>query len=256
MDYALISLTYKGLIAELVLSNEKRRNCLSQKAILELRQALTEIEASSARAVILRAAGTVFCSGHDFAEMNSMDKEAMLNLVQSCSNLMQALRGLPQPIVAQVQGPAIGAGCQLALSCDFVVASKNASFQTPGGKAGWFCTTPMVAVSRVLGAKRALEMLMTGDVVSADTALGWGMINKVVEPGQLEVAAEEFAARLMVGSRYSQQLGKRTFYQQLELEEGAAYEVATNIMADSAASYEARETMQAFVEKRKPVFKE
>lgn len=167
---------------------------------------------------------------------------------------MQTLHEIPQPVVARVHGLATGAGCQLALTCDLVVASEEAAFETPGGRGGWFCTTPMVAVTRAVGAKRALEMLLTGDPVDAQRAFQWGMVNRVVPHASLETETRELAERASRGSVASKAIGKRAFYAQVALDEHQAYAHAAEVMATSALLPDAQEGMRAFLEKRRPTF--
>jgi len=169
--------------------------------------------------------------------------------------LMQTLQAMPQPVLAKVQGPAIAAGCQLALSCDLVIASENAFFQTPGGAAGWFCFTPMVALSRSIGRKRAFEMLMSGEAVPARRACDWGMINYVVSPEQLNDEALKLLHKVTKGSPQMRALGKKAFYTQIEISQAHAYQYATDMMALSGMTEDPQERMKAFVEKRPPVFR-
>ncbi|MBI3844930.1 MAG: enoyl-CoA hydratase/isomerase family protein [Planctomycetes bacterium] len=241
-------------IAEVVLSKPERRNALSVAMIRELQAALDRIGAGSARALIVGSTGPVFCSGHDFADMAGRGLEEMRALLLACARMMQTLHEIPQPVVARVHGLATGAGCQLALTCDLVVASEEAAFETPGGRGGWFCTTPMVAVTRAVGAKRALEMLLTGDPVDARRALEWGMVNRVVPHASLETEARELAERASRGSVASKAIGKRAFYAQVALDEHQAYAHATEVMAASALLPDAQEGMRAFLEKRRPSF--
>jgi len=241
-------------IVEVALDRAERRNALSAEMIDELTASCEEIGRSDARGVILAAAGTVFCAGHDFADIVGKSYIEMKALLERCTQMMQTIHRMPQPVLARVQGLATGAGCQLALTCDLVVASETAAFETPGGRGGWFCTTPMVALTRAVGTKRALEMLMTGDRIEARTAYDWGMINRVVAPEELEHEARALLQRATRGSRLSKGIGKQAFYRQVGLDEVGAYHVAVEVMAAAATTEAAREGMAAFVAKRAPKF--
>ncbi len=255
MRYTLLEIRNTDTFREIVLSNPDRRNALSLKLISELLDALAEPETMDAHAIMISASGSVFSAGHDFADMIGQDLDSMRELMHTCARLMQTLQALPQPVLAAVQGPAIAAGCQLALSCDLVVASANASFQTPGGRAGWFCFTPMVALTRSLGRKRAFEMLMSGEAVPAATACEWGMINRVVPPDQLKAEALALLHKVTRGSPQMRALGKKAFYTQIDMPQVQAYQYATDMMALSGITDDPQERMKAFAEKRPPVFK-
>jgi enoyl-CoA hydratase/carnithine racemase len=255
MENSLISIE-KAAISRLVLRRPGRKNALSYALLDHMHTALLELETSECRALIIASEGNVFCSGHDFGDLAKASREEMHALVCLCSKVMQKLHHLPFPTIASVQGGALGAGCQLALSCDLVIAATESYFQTPGGTGGWFCTTPGVAVARSLAPKRALEMLLLGLPVSATQALEWGMINRVVNASDLAAAATQFAELASKGSRSSKSMGKAAFYQQHELEEAAAYGYASEVMAESAFCPDAQENFRAFVEKRKPQFSE
>jgi enoyl-CoA hydratase/carnithine racemase len=206
------------------------------------------------RAVVIAAAGPVFSSGHDFADMIDRDLDAMRRLLGVCTEVMLGIARLPLPVVAQVQGIATAAGCQLVASCDLAVAVEEATFSTPGGRGGWFCHTPMVAVARAIGARRALELGMTGDPIDARTALAWGLVNRVVPRADLVAQTAVLARAASRGSLASKALGKRTFYRQVELDLEAAYAEAIDVMAQSAQTPDGREAMRAFVEKRPAVY--
>ena len=232
------------------LANPERRNVLTLAAIEQLTSAFEEAGDSDANGVILRAQGPVFSAGHDFTEMYEADLESVRHLFSRCSAMMMTIQSIPQPVVASVQGLATGAGCQLVATCDLAVASEDSSFATPGGKGGLFCTTPLVAVGRSIGRKRALEMAMTGDPIDAATALDWGLVNRVVAPGDLDVATSDLLARATRGSRRSKAIGKLAFYEQIDLEVGSAYTVATEVMATASVTPDAQESIEAFIEKR------
>src|SRR6184192_4546462 len=188
-------------LAIVTMNRPERRNALSEAHMTELTRAFRTLgEAGEARAIVLAAAGPVFSSGHDFADMVERDLDGMQRLLATCTELMLTIQRVPQPVVAQVQGVATAAGCQLVASCDLAVAAEEATFATPGGKGGWFCTTPMVAVSRNIGRKRALEMLLTGDSIDAQTAADWGLINRVVAPERLVEESQRFLDAACRGS--------------------------------------------------------
>ena len=244
-----------GDLATVTLNRPDRRNSLSESMLLDLGAALTRAAAPpSVRAVIIAAAGPVFSSGHDFADMADRDVNAMRRLLGVCTEVMLGLARLPVPVVACVQGIATAAGCQLVASCDLAVAVDEATFATPGGRGGWFCHTPMVAVARAIGARRALELGMTGDAIDARTALAWGLVNRVVPRAELVEETHKLARAASRGSPASKALGKRTFYRQVELELEAAYAEAVEVMAQSAVTPDGRESMRAFIEKRPAVF--
>ena len=255
MDYSLLNVSLTDCVVEIRLNNPRQRNPLSLKTITELTTAFNNVAGSDALGVILSATGPVFCAGHDFKDMLDKNLADMRELMQACSRLMQLIQQIPQPVVAQVQGAAIGAGCQLALSCDMVAASEDAFFQTAGGKSGWFCFTPMVAVARAIGRKRALEMLMAGDPIPAAQAFEWGMINRVVPAEKLEAETWDLIRRATRGSHLMKAMGKHAFYAQLDLDETHAYAYATELMASTGTMADPQERIKAFVEKRAPIFK-
>ena len=232
-----------------------RRNALSEA---HLRELVDEVQALAAdpgvRAIVIAANGVVFSSGHDMREMVERDQAAMEGLLGLCATLMRTLQSIPQPVVAAVQGVATAAGCQLVASADLAVAAETARFATPGGNGGWFCTTPMVAVQRVLTPKRALELLFTGDDIDAATALAWGLVNRVVPADRLLDEAKALARRASRGSATAKALGKRLFYETVGLDVDAAYARAVPAMAASALDPDAREWMRAFLEKRPAVY--
>ncbi len=255
MRYEHILVSSDGGLATVTMNRPERRNALSEAHMTELIDALRRIgEAGDARAVVLAAAGPVFSAGHDFADMAERDLAGMRRLLATCTELMLALQRLPQPVVAQVQGTATAAGCQLVATCDLAVAADTATFATPGGKGGWFCSTPMVAVSRVLTPKRALEMLFAGDPIDAATALAWGLVNRVVPAERLVEETAALARAASRGSTASKALGKRAFYDTVALDVEAAYARACEVMASSAVTDDGREAMRSFLEKRPGVY--
>ncbi len=238
-------------IAVLTLDHPKRRNALSREMLTELRDALQGSGADpSVRAVILRAEGPVFSSGHDLKEvLAAQDNPALFAL---CTEVMETIRLLPQPVIAEVHGLATAAGCQLVASCDLAVASEQASFATPGVKIGLFCTTPGVAVSRAVSTKKAMEMLLTGEPLSAADALAAGLVNRVVAHEHLHEETFALAKKISEASADTLARGKRAFYAQLPLDRPAAYELAQKEMVENAKTADAKEGMSAFLEKRPP----
>jgi enoyl-CoA hydratase/carnithine racemase len=245
-----------GGLGTVVMNRPERRNALSEAHMRELIDALRRFgdRPDEARAIVLAANGPVFSAGHDFADMVERDLDGIRRLLATCTELMLTVQRVPQPVVARVQGLATAAGCQLVASCDLAVAADTAAFATPGGKGGWFCTTPMVAVSRAVGAKRALEMLFTGEPIDAATALAWGLVNRVVPAARLVEETEALARAASRGSTASKALGKRAFYDTIGLDVEAAYARACEVMATSAMSEDGREAMRAFLEKRPGVY--
>jgi enoyl-CoA hydratase/carnithine racemase len=203
------------------------------------------------RAVILAAAGNVFSSGHDLSEMAGRDINEYRRLFDVCTELMGRVQTIPQPVIAEVQGIATAAGCQLVATCDLAIAAEEAAFATPGVKIGLFCTTPMVALSRVIGRKRALQMLLTGEVVDARRAAEWGLINSVVPAAELQVETRKLAARIAEASELVVALGKQAYYTQIDLEQPKAYAYAKEVMSMNSLAADAQEGISAFLEKRK-----
>jgi enoyl-CoA hydratase/carnithine racemase len=242
-------------IATVTMNRPERRNALSEAHMRELIAALREVsDEPDTRAIVLAATGPVFSSGHDFADMVERDLEGMRRLLATCTELMLSVQRVPQPVVARVQGTATAAGCQLVASCDLAVAAEEATFATPGGRGGWFCTTPMVAVARAIGRKRALEMLFTGDSIDARTALAWGLVNRIVPAARLDEETETLARAASRGSVTAKGTGKRAFYDTIDLDLEAAYAAACEVMATSALTPDGREAMQAFLEKRPGIY--
>jgi enoyl-CoA hydratase/carnithine racemase len=254
MQYKLVELQYADDFATITMNNPKKRNALSLKHMQELTAAFREVGESRVRGVILAANGPAFSAGHDFADMAGNDLEAMRKILRVCTTLMDTIQEIPQPVLARVHAIATAAGCQLVATCDLAVASTEASFATPGGKGGWFCTTPMVAVSRNIGRKRALEMLLTGDTIDAHTAADWGLVNRVVPPDQLVAESQRLLEAATRGSLLSKGIGKQAYYAQIEMPQPQAYNYAIEVMASTSQIPDAQEGMQAFLEKRKPRF--
>ena len=242
-----------GGVARLTLNRPERRNALNEALLEQLAAALAFIANDSRlRVVVLAANGHVFCSGHDLTEMIGRSKSRYHDLFALCSGVMLQLRNLPQPVVARVQGTATAAGCQLVAACDLAVAAETATFATPGVKIGLFCTTPMVPLVRTIAARPALEMLLTGEPISAARAYELGLVNRVVPAEQLDAALAELVEPILAASPLVIRLGKAAFYDQLPLDEREAYDRATDVMADNAVRHDAQEGMAAFLEKRAP----
>jgi enoyl-CoA hydratase/carnithine racemase len=246
-----IRLEPQNEIAILTLARPERRNALSLALMRELTGCLREIGAGrNARAVILAADGRVFSSGHDLAEMRGRTLRDYREIFDACCELMETVQSIPQPVIAEVQGLATAAGCQLVASCDLAVAGESAAFATPGVRIGLFCTTPMVALTRSIGRKRAMEMLLTGRTVSAAEAVEWGLVNRVAPDAQLRAATLELAAQVSAASPLIVTLGKQAFYAQIDLDQPKAYAYAKEMMSMNALASDAQEGFTAFLEKR------
>jgi enoyl-CoA hydratase/carnithine racemase len=248
-----------GPVAVLTLNRPAARNSLSEALIADLHAALNEIGAdASVRAVVIAANGPAFSAGHDLKELTARRSDAdggrayFAKLMNACSAMMQAIVHLPKPVVAAVQGIATAAGCQLVASCDLAVASDAAGFATPGVDIGLFCSTPMVALSRNVPRKQAMEMLLTGEPVSAATAQGIGLINRVVPRGSERSAAIELAHKVALKSAHTVKLGKSAFYRQAEMSLADAYTFAAKVMTENMMAADAEEGICAFIEKRVP----
>ena len=254
MAYEHLILTVDGPTATVTMNRPERRNSLSRAHLRELLDAFAEVGRSDALGLVLAANGPVFSSGHDFADLEGASLEDMRDLLGLCTEVMLAVADLPQVVVARVHGLATAAGCQLVASCDLAVAGESAGFAAPGGKAGWFCTTPMVAIGRSIGRKQALELALTGDVIDAATAAEWGLVNRVVPDDELDAAVADLLARATRGSASSRAIGKRAFYTQIGMDLPQAYAYAIEVMAAASQTADARENVAAFLAKRPPVF--
>ncbi len=254
MEYELVELKFEGDFATITLNNPERRNALSLKMMKQVTAAFQEAGESQARGIFLAANGPVFSAGHDFADMAGRDLNTLRKLLKVCTNMMDTIQAVPQPVLARVHALAMAAGCQLVATCDLAVAADTVGFAVPGGKGGWFCTTPGVAVSRNIGRKRALEMLFTGDTINAHTAAEWGLINRAVPATTLHEEAQRLMVAATRGSRLSKALGKQAFYGHIDLDQPKAYALATEVMAAASQTEDAQEGMQAFMQKRKPRF--
>lgn len=245
-----VTVTRDDWCATITMTVPRRRNALSLHVINALADAFAEVAATDAAGIILTGEGPVFSSGHDFADMADRHYGEMRELLTTCADMMMLIQQVPQVVLARVQGPALAAGCQLVATCDLAVAVDTATFSVPGGKAGWFCHTPMVAVGRQLPPKRALEMALTGDPVDATTAEQWGLVNRAVPADQLDEACMDLLGRATRGSRLSKGLGKQTYYAQIGLDQRQAYDVATEAMAASSQTADGQESMRSFMERR------
>lgn len=253
MSYQNLSLQREQQTAVVTLNRPERRNALSLELMLELMECLDEIARDGGlRAVILAAAGKVFCSGHDLTEMLGRSVSEYRRIFDACTELMAKIQSIPQPVIAQVQGLATAAGCQLVATCDLAVACEEAAFATPGVRIGLFCTTPMVALTRAIPRKRAFQMLVTGEVIDAHTAAQWGLVNRVVPAAELEPETRRLAARIAEASSLVVSLGKSAFYAQIDLDQPKAYACANQVMTMNSQAADAQEGISAFLQKRSP----
>lgn len=252
MSYEQILVERTGANVTITMNRPERRNALSLSHMQELTQAFRQVGESDALGVIIAGNGPVFSAGHDFADMAGADLPFMRRLLWTCTELMETIQSIPQVVVARVHGLATAAGCQLVATADLAVAAEGAGFATPGGKGGWFCHTPLVALSRNVGRKRALEMALTGDTIDAATALEWGMVNRVVPLEELDEATGDLLGRATRGSPLSKGIGKRGFYAQIDLDQPKAYAYAVEVMAGTSQTADAQEGMASFLEKRPP----
>ena len=251
MDYQHLLVTQHESIATVTLNRPEKRNALALGLMRELTNALRTLASGDALGVILAANGPVFSAGHSFGDMAGANLEQLREVFAVCTEMMDAVQAMPQPVVARVHALATAAGCQLVATCDLAVAADTASFAIPGGRAGLFCHTPLVAVARNIGRKRALEMAMTGDTIDAATAADWGLINKAVPMDKLVDATLDLVHRATRGSQWSKALGKQTYYRQIDLPQAQAYQLACEVMASGAVQPDAQSGFSAFLEKRK-----
>jgi enoyl-CoA hydratase/carnithine racemase len=238
-----------GTVTEIVLNRPEKRNALSYGLMAELTDTL---EAVTGRVVVISGAGPCFSAGHDISEMRNQGAAYYAELFDLCSVLMETVQAIPQPVIAKVHGVATAAGCQLVASCDLVVAEEAARFATPGVKIGLFCSTPMVPLSRAIGRKRAMQMLLTGDMITAATAADWGLVNTVVRADELDGTVASLAERIAGASPLTIRIGKEAFYRQVDLDQRQAYDLTKSVMAINAMTGDAQEGMAAFLEKRTP----
>lgn len=254
MSYEHLLVTSEGPITTITLNRPEKRNALAMNVMLELTEAFRHVGASEANGVILAANGPVFSAGHNFGDMAGATLDEARQLFTVCTIMMDAIQAIPQPVIAKVHALATAAGCQLIATCDLAIAADTAGFAIPGGKGGLFCHTPLVAVARNIGRKRALEMALTGDIVDAATAADWGLINRAVPADQLDAAVDDLIRRATRGSILSKAMGKQGFYGEIDLPQSRAYEFAIELMATSAMTADAQEGIAAFLGKRHPEF--
>jgi len=242
-------------VATITLNRAEKRNALSVAMMRELLETLDAIgRRREIRVVILAANGPAFSAGHDLGELRGRDLEFYRDEFELCAKLMQKIQAIPQPVIARVHGVATAAGCQLVATCDLAIAAESASFATPGVKIGLFCSTPMVAVSRAIGRKRAMEMLLSGRPVDAHTAAQWGLVNRVVADRDLVKETRELAMQIAGASALTIAIGKQAFYAQIDLDQAHAYDYTKEVMSQNAIAADAQEGIGAFLEKRAPVW--
>ncbi|MDE0116506.1 MAG: enoyl-CoA hydratase [bacterium] len=247
------SIETEGPVARITLANPKRRNALSLELMQRLTEALSELgQKTDVGVIVVAGEGPAFSAGHDLSEMVDRDAQFYDDLFAACTELMDAVHAVPQPVIAEVAGVATAAGCQLVAACDLAVASTEATFATPGVRIGLFCSTPMVPISRAVGRKRAMEMLLTGEPIGAATAAEWGLVNRVAPPDQLRAEVDKLAARITRYSDHTIAIGKRAFYRQIDFSEPEAYELTREVMAANAGTADAQEGIDAFLTKRSP----
>ncbi len=242
-------------LATVTMNRGEKRNPLSTAMMSALIGTFEKLgQRREIRAVILAGAGVAFSAGHDLSEMRHRDLEFYRYEFDLCSRLMQTVQSIPQPVIARVHGIATAAGCQLVATCDLALAGENARFATPGVKIGLFCSTPMVALSRAVGRKRAMEMLLSGQPIDARTAAEWGLVNRVVADAELVAETRKFAMLIADASSLTIAIGKQAFYKQIDLDQAKAYEHTREVMSQNAMAADAQEGIGAFLEKRKPVW--
>ena len=255
-EYRNLLVSAEGPTTRITLNRPDRLNAMSLELLKELLVALRDASGrESTRAIVIEGAGRAFSAGHDLSEMIDREGAFFQELFRVCTQMMETVHDLPQPVIAKVHGFASAAGCQLVAACDLAVAAEGSRFATPGVNIGLFCSTPMVPVSRSIGRKRALQMLLTGEPIDAETALDWGLINRVVPADELEAAVAELVAAVARSSSYTVATGKRAFYDQIDRSEAGAYEHCQVVMSDNALAADAQEGMTAFLEKRPPVWR-
>ncbi|MBV8999907.1 MAG: enoyl-CoA hydratase [Solirubrobacterales bacterium] len=253
IDYRNLIVVADEPAARIKLNRPEKRNALSLELMQELTAALRDVSAHApVRAIVIEGAGPAFSAGHDLSEMIGRDEAFLDELFAVCTVMMETIHELPQPVIARVHGIATAAGCQLVAACDLAVAAEGTRFGTPGVKIGLFCSTPMVPVSRAVGRKRAMQMLLTGEPIDAHTALEWGLINQVVPVDELDAAVERLVDAIARSSSYTVTVGKQAFYDQVDRAEHDAYERTRVVMTENALAADAQEGMTAFLEKRAP----
>ncbi len=253
-DYENLLVKHDGDTVRITMNRPERRNALSEGHLRELLAAFEAAGRSDATGIVLAGEGKAFSAGHDFADVASRDLGGVRDLLRLCTAVMTTIQQVPQVVIAKVATIATAAGCQLVATCDLAVAAESASFALPGGKAGWFCHTPAVPVARNIGRKRLMELALTGDMIDATTAAGWGLVNYAVPDAELDARTDELLARATRGSRWGKGVGKQTLYAQLDRPEADAYAIAVEVMASVSQSPGAREGMASFLEKRRAVW--
>lgn len=241
-----------GDIGYVTLNEPDKRNPLSLETMRSATAALRKLAEDDVHVIVLRASGPVFSAGHNLSELVERTVDDEQELFDACTELMETIQSVPQPVIAEVAGPAVAAGCQLVAACDLALAAKTAVFGTPGVKIGLFCSTPGVAVVRAIGRKRAMQMLLTGDLIAAEKAADWGLINDAVEPEALEQSVFDLAVKISGASTSTLAIGKRAFYEQVDLPQSSAYRRMSEAMAANAMTCDAQEGMRAFLDKREP----
>ena len=255
VEKSALKISIEPPLAVLTLSNASRRNALSLQTMQAVTECIQKIgNNEEVGAVILKAEGPVFSAGHDLREMTGGDLKRYRRIFDQCTQMMTGIQTIPQPVIAQVDGVATAAGCQLVATCDLALASERSRFATPGVKIGLFCSTPMVALTRSIGRKRALEMLLTGKMIDARRAAEWGLVNRVVPVERLEEETRALALDIASASSLTISLGKQAFYSQIDLDQPKAYDYAKEVMSMNALAADAQEGMCAFLEKREPVW--
>ncbi len=252
----LVDVSSSDQFAIITLANPAKRNALSLEMMRALIDAFESVASSEARGIVLAAEGPVFSAGHDFSDMAGSDFASLRSLLRTCTQLMTLVQQVPQPVIAKVHALATAAGCQLVASCDLAIAADTAGFALPGGKGGLFCTTPLVAVARNIGRKRALELAFTGDPIDAATAAEWGLINRAVPSEDLDTAVADLLRRSTRGSAFAKAVGKAGFYAQVDLDQPKAYDYAVEVMAANAVTADGQEGIASFLEKRPPVWQD
>ncbi|WP_068402572.1 enoyl-CoA hydratase [Kribbia dieselivorans] len=254
-QFVLTEIDTDARIATVTLNRPEKRNPLSLALMIELTEVFRGLgERKDVAVIVLASSGPAFSAGHDLSEMTGRSVEEYREIFDRCTVLMETIQAIPQPVIAQVQGIATAAGCQLAATCDLVVAEEGSRFGTPGVKIGLFCSTPMVAISRVIGQKRAMQLLLTGVPIDARTAADWGLVNEVVPADQLAARARELAEQIAQASSVVTGIGKEAFYAQVELDRHSAYDYAKNVMTMNAMAADAQEGICAFLDKRQPTW--
>ena len=254
MSFRHLQVQRRDDVVTITLDRADKRNSLSVDVMREVTEAFSEAGSSDATGVILAANGPVFSAGHNFADMAGATLDEVREVFAICTTMMDTVQQIPQVVVARVHALATAAGCQLVATCDLAVAAESASFAIPGGKGGLFCHTPLVAVARNVGRKRALELALTGDAIDSRTAADWGLVNRVVPDAELDTATDELLARATRGSAASKGLGKHGFYAQVGMDQDDAYAFAVQLMSEAAVTADAQEGIAAFLDKRRPAF--